>query len=351
MAQSQRYPSIDALKLFLSFLVVCIHFPFPFFWGWAVKVLAKIAVSLFFMISGFFMYHPDAVTVKRKARKAIPRILAIACLSSLLYLAVGIVQSYTGESTGGIVHFFSKLCSLRVIVKLIVFNVPLAGTPLWYLFAYLYVLIFYYWGASFVLKHRGVTISLSVGLLLVFAIYDAYSVKLFGNISAFGIHDLTGNSIFVRNAYFDGLPFFTLGFWFKERMRDDSFQGKTPILIVCALAFYALSLWEHTFIGKSAEISFGTILLSICVFILTVKHRNLFSRTILPKLGRLYSLYIYIFHSVVALAFMLVFEKMDIFSGVRPVYILLKPVLIFSVSLLGSMVYVKAKERLLPGKP
>lgn len=52
----KRSASIDALKIIMAFLVVCLHMPFPGRLGILVNVIARIAVPCFFVISGFFSY-------------------------------------------------------------------------------------------------------------------------------------------------------------------------------------------------------------------------------------------------------------------------------------------------------
>ncbi len=49
-----RYDGLDVLKCICAFLVVCIHAAFLGDVGKIVEVIARIAVPIFFMITGFF---------------------------------------------------------------------------------------------------------------------------------------------------------------------------------------------------------------------------------------------------------------------------------------------------------
>lgn len=52
--ERSRVDSIDILKAICAFLIVCIHVPFPGNIGEYVTTLARIAVPIFFMITGYF---------------------------------------------------------------------------------------------------------------------------------------------------------------------------------------------------------------------------------------------------------------------------------------------------------
>ena len=49
-----RNNNLDILKTICAFLVICIHIPFPGSVGAIITPLARIAVPIFFMITGYF---------------------------------------------------------------------------------------------------------------------------------------------------------------------------------------------------------------------------------------------------------------------------------------------------------
>ena len=49
-----RADNFDILKSICAFLVICIHVPFPGAFGECVTTAARIAVPVFFMITGYF---------------------------------------------------------------------------------------------------------------------------------------------------------------------------------------------------------------------------------------------------------------------------------------------------------
>ena len=53
-AGQSRADNIDILKAICAFLIVCIHVPFPGRVGAYFTALTRIAVPVFFMITGYF---------------------------------------------------------------------------------------------------------------------------------------------------------------------------------------------------------------------------------------------------------------------------------------------------------
>lgn len=61
----QRISSLYVLKAICAFLVVVCHIPFD----WAMpflEPLRRIAVPVFFMITGYFLYYPEQAKFRRR---------------------------------------------------------------------------------------------------------------------------------------------------------------------------------------------------------------------------------------------------------------------------------------------
>lgn len=52
---NKRNEGIGILRLICAFLVVCIHIPFPGAIGQFIKAVARVAVPVFFISSGYFL--------------------------------------------------------------------------------------------------------------------------------------------------------------------------------------------------------------------------------------------------------------------------------------------------------
>ena len=61
-----RNGSLDILKFFSSYMVICIHFFFYGRVGNIIDALARFAVPVFFMTSGYFSYANNTEKLKKK---------------------------------------------------------------------------------------------------------------------------------------------------------------------------------------------------------------------------------------------------------------------------------------------
>lgn len=64
-----RAENIDVLKAICAFLVVCIHVPFPGKMGAYFTTLTRVAVPIFFMITGYFYSDIVAQLNQKKQQK------------------------------------------------------------------------------------------------------------------------------------------------------------------------------------------------------------------------------------------------------------------------------------------
>ena len=124
---NMRNHSLDTLKFICAALVVMLHVKTP--WQHYYIPVARCAVPVFFIISGYFLMGNGMITRMCKGSK---RILVILFYSSILFALVSVVRH--GFNIGCIIPSVSK------IVKFILLNDNPWAFHLWYLSAYLYVL-------------------------------------------------------------------------------------------------------------------------------------------------------------------------------------------------------------------
>lgn len=67
----KRYEGLDILKVISAFLVVCIHASFPGEFGKNVASLARVAVPIFFMITGFFF---DSIIERHREKTQLKKV-------------------------------------------------------------------------------------------------------------------------------------------------------------------------------------------------------------------------------------------------------------------------------------
>ncbi|MFV8815027.1 acyltransferase family protein [Aerococcus urinaeequi] len=240
----------------------------------------------------------------------------------------------TTLSTGEITYYISQTLTLENIVQLLIFNNSPFASHLWYLNAYLYVLVIYY----FIIK---INISQKIYflipiLLLTDLAFGTYSLVILG-------HEV--NYIFVRNFLFVGLPYFLLGKLLRNnQLRMRIKVDKTLILLFTIFIFAGTTLIEkyilnQTGMAASREHYLSTTLLVVSIFILLVKNPNLFSGW-LSYIGKKYSTGIYIIHFII----IDIYKQILAFLPISILYVL-APIIVFLISLSLIIFWHQFKKR------
>ena len=236
------------------------------------------AVPIFFMISGYFTY---GVNLDSKIRKRIIYLLKIFGIGFFIYLLRHIARS------GSLDFINIILCNIKTMI---LYNEVMFGGHLWYIPAYMYVIIIVW----LVNKYRlSKYLYYAVPLLLIAGLYLGKYHEI-----------ITGHSheIYIsRNFLFTGLPFFTLGLYIKNKEAVIKANVNKNLaltgFIVCYFIGFAecLSLKLYEGIG---DMYISTTFAAIFLFVYFLNNKqtndNYFS-----KIGRYESLYIYIFHGVI----------------------------------------------------
>ena len=132
-----RVCGLDILKALCAFCIILIHFPLPGRTGLAIDSLTRIAVPVFFMITGFF--YADTKT-RKKELKQIKKILLLCLYSNALYFLLGLFLNLSSGAADIKSYLFQTFTPKAVFDCLICNTSPIAG-HFWYLNALLYVLI------------------------------------------------------------------------------------------------------------------------------------------------------------------------------------------------------------------
>lgn len=138
----KRYYSIDVLRLLCSFCIVCIHAtlyePIRY---WTEPIL-RVAVPLFFIISGFCYAMKDKPKHIQQTRK----IAFISLIALLIYIGLdlGLVAITKGEN---LQTWITSLMTIQGFAKFIFANKVITpidcGGHLWFMFALTYTYIFF----------------------------------------------------------------------------------------------------------------------------------------------------------------------------------------------------------------
>lgn len=257
---NQRCYGLDILKTLCAFMVVCIHI--PFFGGMVIidqyiKNLSRIAVPIFFMITGFFYY--DTVNANRET-KQIKKILYIFIYANLLFF---IFNMLIGVVKGDFVGEVKQLINVHTLLQFVFFNVSPFSSHLWYLGAVLYVLLIVY----FVNRCRN-----SIKILYILTPFLLMADLIFGKYSLIFLKRDITHVFLVRNFLFVGLPYFCVGSIIRSINDKGRLTIKRGFLLILIILFSVTSILEMhllTLYNLSAtrEHYISTTFLSICVFV------------------------------------------------------------------------------------
>lgn len=330
MNNIKRFDNLDFLKFVCSFLIICIHGYFPGNFGTLVKAFSRVAVPIFFMITGFFYY--DRKTSQKKNQMI--KIAKLIIISNIVFFAF---YSLFYLIKGDLSEYFEKSFSVKNLIKFIALNESPFGYHLWYLGAILYVLIIALLLNKFKLEK---IMYLIVPLLLVCNfILGTYSNIIFNK-------DL--DYLLVRNFLLIGLPHFYIGVYIKKIYEEKKLIFVRRNLLIILSFLFTFSIIAELLILKSFNGTItkshyiSTTCLSVTLFILAVTDKKHSGRLYNcgVSIGRNYSTLIYIIHPMWIVALNYVTEKI----GIYKLYYTVRPLVVFAATLLSIWILKKIKE-------
>ena len=318
---NQRLNNLDVVKAICAFLVICIHISYKENLGNIITPLCRIAVPLFFMITGYF-YHKTS----KKPLKQIKKVIILTILANLLYFILGIIINGSAD-----------VPNKEEIIDSLIYNSSPFSFQLWYLNALLYVLIIVYFADKIhIRKYLYFLIPILIGTNIIFGEYSI------------AILDKDLDPIYMRNFLFTGLPYFFF-FFLLYQHKDKLIKIFTSKRLLILIPIFALTtvLEEHILTSAKmdsiGEIYISTTFFAIAVFLLAVQVKQVSTQNVLSVIGRKYSTYIYVIH----VFFINLFNKYvtnsnDILNNTIQI-------IIFFASLLVAIVYTKLKKEVLGG--
>ncbi|MBQ3210578.1 MAG: acyltransferase family protein [Oscillospiraceae bacterium] len=341
---SERYTGIDLLRFICAFFVIYIHTAQND--AKLLLPLTRSAVPVFFMISGYFY---SSVESKSAQKKQIIKTLKLLFFSTIIYIIWDVVHSFITFEPPLALSIFPTFTMVRLDyfffrdtkpwLYFLIFNLPPVGSHLWYLSAFLYVLVFI-WASNHFVERKKLYILIPI-LLTVSLFLSCYSKILL---------DWQLKEMVYRNFLFMALPFFLLG----DYLRECKFCKNLSTPKICVVFFLSIILVyvENAFL-KNFDPSFkpvlyiGTVFMSISMLLLAERDLAIYRGILLGLLarwGRLYSLDIYIIHmllwGILKLMLDLITQQFPEFSTL---YVLTGPIIIMSISLLTAAVWRRIK--------
>ena len=249
-----RNSGVDTLKMICSFLVVCIHARSSLCITPYVINVSRIAVPIFFMITGYYYHKGD----DRGHKKKIISIVQLYLIAQFAYLIYEFMLSVLIETR----EFFGLFTIKRLFLFLAINETTPDSAHLWYLLALIYILVIAYF---FDRKLNNISrIVISIVLILGSLIFGVYSNVFFGKTYTGGV---------IRNWLFSGLPYFLLGeVIYDTRDVIEKIISKNYLkLCLSTVLILCIGLCEFKLVADVYNITDGLIyfftpFLAICVF-------------------------------------------------------------------------------------
>ena len=319
--QPERTYSLDFVKGIAALLIVCLHCPNTDSIDSFVHVLGRMAVPMFFIITGYFL--PLMIQKGRLPGHA-KKILGILVGATVLYLLLFVI----GHHNQSLSSLFEKIVDWKNLPQRILWGrLPLSmyAGHLWFLVSILYILVMI---GLFVKKYPLKNLYVLIPLLFLAGYV----------ISSFDVdNSLRG---YYQNYIFIGFPYVLLGSYINGKMKGIQLKNRTLImLIIFFFLIYAFEIFLYVKLGLPSHREHYLAIIPLVSLILIVAAKNpmIGHRSFITVIGRKYSVYIYVVHFYIV-------NNMWLFTHQLPFQSKFHMLASVLVSVLISIFYVKAKD-------
>ena len=321
MEKRRQNVCLDFWKGLACFGVVFFHIGVPDrVTDGVIQAALRFSMPLFFMISGYYSYYENKAAVLSKLPGKIKNIWKISWIGCAYYACFNLAIGLFGDSHGGwgaAADRFLSLFTVKTMTDWILFNQDPFINLMWFTFALLYCYLILYLVAKYE-KYK-----IAYGMIPILILIHL----ILGNFLDFwGIQI---QRVFYRNFLLYGFPFFFLGNWCHYRY--DRITGLMSIprclLMIGAGTLFSVSEW---FLYGRQELYVGSVLMVIGIFCFTMLAPDQRIWTFVGKIGKDYSLFIYIVHySLISIFDRLTGYVMEAGSTGALAYGYIKSILIF----------------------
>lgn len=313
---NNRYSSLDILKSLSALLVVYLHFgvidgtSIISSVSYYINAVGRIAVPLFFMITGYF--YADQLT-KQNQIIYLKKILKLAVKASVFYF---IFYSLLQLLEGNLLFWLEeKITFKRLLLWIVVNDEPITG-HLWYLYALIYIMVIFY-----------ITDKLKLNRLLFIAVALLFMAHLYLNFTPYCIH--------MRNFLFLGLPYVCLGRFIREYEKKLKPIFSSRLLWIIFISSTVLLYFEQkhclTIYHDLRESYLMSFFMASALFLLAIKYPNYGKDSIWEEIGKNHSTHIYIYHYFIGVLWC------NLFTNPSPSLRLTYPLIIYAISYLWSL--------------
>ena len=322
---------LEIFKFFLCFLVISIHLSgesYPHF------PLYRLAVPMFFMLSGYFNYTADKDALAKRSVGFIKSTARYLTVGFLVYIIFDFVMCFVeGHGVG---YYFTTLFYEDFLLEFVILNRPITytGAQLWFLIALFLISLVHYLLVRFDRLHY-----YKIIVPVCFAIYFFFAGYMYH------LQDTDMPIRYTRNAWFFGLPNFGLGY-LLARIDFHKKPWYKYIYLVLGVAFFFLQIAEYGLLKTeylSLEMYVSSVLSAVFLTQFFLGLKNAQGRLYYKYVGKKASFYIYILHMAVAV----VLSKLVTFDNLmlKCACVLVVSFLIYELCYLLSMLVKAVKGR------
>ena len=317
-----RNKLLDQIRLIAAFMVVLIHAPLPGKAGQVFEAISRVAVPLFFMVSGYYALGKSKEKLLKSARKT-----AIMLLWSVgVYFVWGVLWSLYKRTTA---EYLIKFFSAKSILETFVFNNGVILGHLWFLLALLYCYLIY----TYILRKASPFVQTTVSAVLLISFFVVRELLKISGVS---------NPVYyLRNFMFVGIPFFLIG-GLVNRYKEHLINLATPFWVGLMCVGVAVTLVER-FSVDCCDLYAGTIIAAVALFVFAQKP-GLIVGNMLAEMGEKYAGDIYIFHSLIITLLNAAASVVGILS--LGVFTWIRPVIVFIASIAVSYLRIAIKKKM-----
>lgn len=304
-----RNYTIDFFKCLAIFGVVCIHThtfrdtAVPFgngeIWAFIIDTLARFSVPFFFAASGYLFAMKlqrtdDTFAYFKRYTGKLIGLLAAWFSFYWIYDFLKIIFDHSGTRSE-LKHQLSLYVHDTINVQTLIYGVSYTQYQLWFMFALIISVILVF--VAYKLKLLKMLVLIGLGLNLIGLLGQSYGGFL-------GLPELSQFN--TRDPFFFGLFYTSLGslIGLKERKIYDAIKRlRTRNIIMAILLLFIFQLGERTILNQilglaKGEYFLSTIPLTITLFMLVVKEREIGKGTLFSKMGQ-QAVGIYLIHTLI----------------------------------------------------
>ena len=316
---------LDLFKLIQCWMVISIHFVWETYSYYPVY---RLAVPLFFLISGYFNYRIDCEKRRTGALTFIKRSAKFMVFGFAFYIIFDFVMCYVDGN--GVGYYFTTLFYENILFDFFFLNRPItySGAQLWFLIALFVVSLVHYALVRFGKEgwYRWI-VPAGLAIQLFFGAY----------MRVFQETDMPIR--YTRNAWFCGLPFFGLGYVLAQ-LNLHKKKWYTALYFILAVGFTLLQIPEGHFVD--AEVYASTVPAAVFTLLFFLGLPSPKADWYYKWFGRNMSFYVYILHMAVGIIVGRIWEFENLF--LRSLVILGISIAIYEICYLVSLTYLRLRK-------